>query len=71
MIQKIKILICSIGINRIIYSLTDYTLKYECDNEDKVDKKFNSGDIHWHEACKHALANKWDTEAKFLVVSYR
>jgi len=59
------------GINRIIYSLTDYNLKYESDKEDKLDKVFNSGDIHWHEACKHALENNGDTEAKFLVVSYR
>ncbi|EPR68179.1 hypothetical protein [Cyclobacterium qasimii] len=59
------------GINRIIYSLNDYNLKYESDKADKLDKEFNSGDIHWHEACKHALENIGDTEAKFLVVSYR
>lgn len=59
------------GINRIIYSLTDYNLKYESDKEDKLDKEFNSGDIHWHEACRHTLENNGDTEAKFLVVSYR
>ena len=59
------------GINRIIYSLTDYNLKYESDKEDKFDKEFNSGDIHWHEACKHALENNGDTEANFLIVSYR
>ncbi|MGB5228708.1 MAG: hypothetical protein WBN55_10625 [Eudoraea sp.] len=59
------------GINRILYSLTDYNLNYESDKEGKLDKAFTSGDIHWHEACKHALENNGDTEAKFLVVSYR
>ncbi len=59
------------GINRILYSLSDYDLKYESDTEGKLDKKFNSGDIHWHEACHHALQNNGVTEANFLVVSYK
>jgi len=59
------------GINRIIYSLTDYSLKYESDKEGKLNKTFNSGEIHWHEACRHALENNGDTEAEFLVVSYK
>ncbi|MCA0131607.1 hypothetical protein [Winogradskyella alexanderae] len=59
------------GINRIIYSLSDYELKYESNVEGTMDKSFKSGDIHWYEACKHALENKGTTEAKFLVVSYK
>lgn len=59
------------GINRIIYSLTDYNLNYESDKEGSVDKKFNKGYIHWHETCQHALKNNGDTEAQFLVVSYK
>ena len=59
------------GISRIIYSLSDYDLKYESDTEGKLEKQFNSGDIHWHEACQHALENAGETEATFLVVSYK
>ena len=59
------------GINRVIYSLSDYDLKYDSDTEGMVDKSFKSGDVHWHEACKHALENNGDTEAIFLVVSYK
>ncbi|SRR6056297_284018 len=59
------------GINRIVYSLSDYTLNYESDTTEKLKKQFKSGDTHWHEACQHALNNTGDTDASFLVVSYK
>jgi quercetin dioxygenase-like cupin family protein len=59
------------GINRIIYSLTDYQLIYESKTERNGEKEFQAGDVHWHEACQHALQNNGETEAKFLVISYK
>jgi len=59
------------GINRVIYSLTDYKIMYESNKDEKRDKQFQKGDVHWHEACQHALLNNGDTEAKFLVVNYK
>lgn len=59
------------GINRIIYSLSDYQIMYESDSEGSGAKEFKKGSVHWHEACKHALTNIGDTEANFLVVSYK
>ena len=59
------------GVNRIIYSLTDYKLIYESSLEEKSEKKFKTGDLHWHKACSHALENNGETEAKFLVVAYK
>lgn len=59
------------GINRIIYSLSDYKIKYESDTESEKDKQFKVGDLHWHEACMHSLENNGESEAKFLVVSYK
>lgn len=59
------------GINRVIYSLTDYQITYESDSEGKSEKQFKTGDIHWHEACQHALQNNGEIDAKFLVISYK
>lgn len=59
------------GINRIIYSLSDYQITYESDDEGKSEKQFQTGDIHWHQACQHALENDGETNARFLVVSYK
>lgn len=59
------------GINRIIYSLSEYQIDYESDSEGKKEMHFNSGDIHWHEACQHSLKNIGETEAEFLVVSFK
>ncbi len=59
------------GINRIIYSLSDYQIMYESNSMSKGEKQFKSGDIHWHEASQHALQNNGETVAKYLVVSYK
>lgn len=59
------------GANRIIYSLSDYHIIYESKKEGKGEKSFKTGDVHWHNGCQHALENIGDTEAKFLVVSYK
>jgi quercetin dioxygenase-like cupin family protein len=59
------------GINRIIYSLSDYTISYQTDNSETYEKLFKEGETHWHEAGKHALKNIGSTEAHFLVVSFK
>ena len=59
------------GANRIVYSLSDYEINYQSDNGHRGTKKFKTGDVHWHEACSHALSNNGESEAKFLVVSYK
>ncbi|WP_100629912.1 hypothetical protein [Algoriphagus formosus] len=59
------------GINRMIYSVSDFQIAYESDKEGKSEKQFAAGDIHWHEACQHALENIGETEAKFIVVAYK
>jgi quercetin dioxygenase-like cupin family protein len=58
------------GINRIIYSLSDYQILYESDKAGKEENSFKTGDIHWHEACQHALENTGQSEAHFLVVAF-
>ena len=59
------------GINRIIYSLSDYQIAYESDSDGKSEKQFKTGEVHWHEACQHALQNNGESDARFLVVSYK
>lgn len=59
------------GINRIIYSLSDYTLSYQFEGQEVVERPFESGDAHWHTPGTHSMDNIGDTEARFLVVSYK
>jgi hypothetical protein len=59
------------GINRVIYSLSDYRIRYESNKEGTGDKSFQRGDAHWHEACMHALENTGQGDARFLVVAYK
>ncbi len=59
------------GVNRIIYSLSDYSIIYESDKEGRSEKQFKVGDVHWHESCRHSLENTGETEAVFLVVAFK
>jgi len=59
------------GIHRIIYSLSDYTLSYESEESGTVERIFETGNAHWHTPGTHSMNNIGDTEARFLVVSYK
>ncbi len=59
------------GVNRAVYSLSNYELIYESNAEVRGEKQFKAGDVHWHQACMHSLENDGETEAEFLVVSYK
>ncbi len=60
------------GINRIIYSLSDYTIDYTSDKEGEMNNKTSAkGEAHWHEACQHSLKNAGETAAEFLVLAMK
>ena len=59
------------GINRVIYSLSDYKIIYNTNKGSEGEKQMKAGDIHWHEDCQHAIENIGDTDAEYLVVSYK
>lgn len=59
------------GANRVIYSLTDYTITYASDKEVTKEDSFQAGEAHWHEACMHSLSNTGDTTAEFLVIAFK
>lgn len=59
------------GINRIIYPLSDYKILYQSSKEGTFEKSFKNGDAHWHECDKHSIKNIGNTEARFLIVSYK
>jgi hypothetical protein len=45
------------GINRIIYSLSDYTIYYGSSKEGNFEKSFKIGDAHWHTCDQHSIKN--------------
>ncbi len=59
------------GVHRLVYSLSDYQIRYESDKVEPTEKSFRQGDLHWHEACTHALENTGENEAHFLVVAFK
>lgn len=59
------------GINRLIYSLTDYSLKYEDENEEVGIWDFGQDTVHWHEACEHSVENAGEDLVSYLVVAFK
>lgn len=59
------------GINRVIYALSDYDIRYWTDDSEASEKTFVKGEAHWHEACQHAMENSGESSARFLVVAFK
>ena len=59
------------GLNRLIYSLSDYTITYSSDKADDKESSFSAGEAHWHGADEHAVANSGETEAQFLIIQFK
>lgn len=59
------------GLPRLVYSLTPYTIRYTEAGQDPVERSFQAGDAHWHEAGEHAVENTGATEARYVVIQFR
>jgi quercetin dioxygenase-like cupin family protein len=53
---------------RVLYSLSDYTIKWN-EGGQVSEKKWQKGDVHWHDAVAHAVENIGETDADYLVVT--
>lgn len=59
------------GINRLVYSLSDYTIRYTSEIKGTVETEFEAGDIHWHSPGVHSVENIGDSEASYIVFSLK
>jgi len=59
------------GMNRLVYSLSDYEIQFESDKSGSREKAFTRGDTHWHEGCMHSVKNIGTSVARFLVISFK
>lgn len=59
------------GLHRLIYSLSEYNVRYRSDRMDAVERSFSAGDVHWHEADIHAVENIGSMEARFVVFEFK
>lgn len=59
------------GLQRMVYSLSDYEVEYQHENE-KGTYKFKAGESHIHDIAEaHSVKNIGDTTAEFIVVALR
>lgn len=55
------------GGRRAVYSLSDYEIEFQPDGAVPERRTWASGDVHFHDAGKYALANIGTTPAEFVV----
>ena len=56
------------GKARVVYSLSDYTIRWTEDGETE-EKVWREGDVHAHEGLEHAMKNTGNTIADLLIVA--
>jgi quercetin dioxygenase-like cupin family protein len=59
------------GINRLIYALTDYQIRYTSDKTETKDTQIEAGSAHWHGADEHAVENAGTTPAHYLIFAFK
>jgi hypothetical protein len=59
------------GINRLIYSLNDYSINYASDKAEPKEMEMKSGEFHWHGADQHAVENIGETAANYLIFEFK
>ena len=57
------------GLDRVVYSLNDYTLEWTEGDAEPVEAAWTAGDAHWHAAGPHAGENVGDDVARYLVIA--
>lgn len=56
------------GGDRVVYSLSDYTIEWVEGDEAPTEKSWIEGEAHWHANGPHAVRNTGSSAAEFLVV---
>jgi hypothetical protein len=63
------------GLNRLIYSLTDYNIEYSYykvnETVNKIERKMEEGFVHWHTPDRHSVKNIGNTLADYLVFAFK
>jgi hypothetical protein len=59
------------GLDRVVFALSDSTLRYEADGAPARETTHTSGEAHWHAADRHAVTNTGETEARYLLFQLR
>ncbi len=58
------------GPNRLIYSQSEYRIRYTSDDEETIEREYEYGDLHWHSADVHTVENIGETDAEFIVIGF-
>ncbi|NBC64977.1 MAG: hypothetical protein GVY07_04850 [Bacteroidetes bacterium] len=59
------------GTKRVIYSMNNYTIRFDTPDTPGEEHSFTEGDVHWHEGGRHSVNNIGDNPAEFLVVEFK
>lgn len=55
---------------RVIYALSDYTVRWTEGDADPAEVNWSAGEAHWHQPAIHEVENTGDSPARYLVVTF-
>lgn len=58
------------GAPRLVYSLNDYAAVFTTPEGERTEVELKTGDVHWHEAGPHAVANAGKETARFIIFAF-
>ncbi len=60
-----------VGLGRLIFPLSDYTIEYKSDKIEAGVHSTKKGDIHWHDTDRYTLRNTGRKKAHFFIVVFK
>ncbi len=58
------------GAARVVYSLNGHSIAFSTPEGGERVREFATGDVHWHDAGPHAVANAGDETARFVIFAF-
>lgn len=59
------------GVNRLVYSLTAYNIKYTSDQMETKETMMEAGAAHWHGSDQHAVENIGETPVHYVIFEFK
>jgi len=57
------------GGNRLIVSLSEYSLQFKEEGSETIEKNWKRGEVHWHDKNFHTVKNIGTTPARFMILT--
>lgn len=58
------------GLNRLIYTQSDFRIRFTSEATGTVEREYETGELDWYSAGSHTVENIGETDAEFIVMGF-